>query len=35
MEKEKKIEIFIIDDSFNNEENVVKIMRASGYAAHT
>jgi len=35
VEKEKKIEIFIIDDSFNNEENVVKIMRASGYAAHT
>ena len=35
MEKEKKIEIFIVDDSFNNEENVVKIMRSSGYAAHT
>ena len=35
MEKEKKINIFIIDDSFNNEENVVKIMRHAGYAAHT
>ena len=35
MEKEKKINIFIVDDSFNNEENVVKVMRSSGYAAHT
>lgn len=35
MEKEKKINIFIVDDSFNNEENVVKIMRNSGFAAHT
>ena len=35
MEKEQKVNIFIIDDSFNNEENVVKIMRSSGYAAHT
>jgi len=35
VEKEQKVNIFIIDDSFNNEENVVKIMRSSGYAAHT
>ena len=35
MEKEKKINIFIVDDSFNNEENVAKIMRNSGFAAHT
>ncbi len=35
MEKENKVTLFIIDDSFNNEENVVKILRASGYAAHT
>ena len=35
MEKEKKINIFIVDDSFNNEEDVVKIMRNSGFAAHT
>jgi len=33
--KENKINIFIIDDSFNNEENVVKILRTAGYAAHT
>lgn len=35
MATENKITIFIIDDSFNNEEKVVKIMRAAGYAAHT
>ena len=35
MAKEKKIEIFIVDDSFNNEENVIKLMRNSGFAAHT
>ena len=35
MGKEKKIEIFIVDDSFNNEENVIKMMRNSGFAAHT
>ncbi|HED35479.1 MAG TPA: EAL domain-containing protein [Gammaproteobacteria bacterium] len=35
MKKEKKINIFIVDDSFNNEEKIVKMMRASGYAAHT
>ncbi|RDH84870.1 MAG: two-component system response regulator [endosymbiont of Galathealinum brachiosum] len=35
MEEKKKINIFIIDDSFNNEENIVKLMRSSGYAAHT
>ncbi len=35
MEKENKIDIFIIDDSFNNEENVVKVLRSSGFAAHT
>jgi multidomain signaling protein FimX len=33
--KENKVNIFIIDDSFNNEEKVVKIMRSAGYAAHT
>ena len=35
MEKEKKINVFIVDDSFNNEEKVIKLMRNSGYAAHT
>ncbi len=35
MEKENIVNIFIIDDSFNNEEKVVKIMRAAGFAAHT
>lgn len=35
MDKQKKINIFIIDDSFNNEENIIKLMRSSGYAAHT
>ncbi len=35
MEKEKKINIFIVDDSFNNEEDVIKIMRNSGFSAHT
>ncbi len=35
MNKQKKVHIFIIDDSFNNEENIVKLMRNSGYAAHT
>ncbi|MCW8934510.1 MAG: EAL domain-containing protein [Gammaproteobacteria bacterium] len=35
MDEKKKINIFIIDDSFNNEENIVKLMRSSGYVAHT
>ena len=35
MKKENKINIFIIDNSLNNEEHVVKIMRRSGFAAHT
>lgn len=35
MENKKKINIFIVDDSFNNEENIIKLMRSSGYAAHT
>lgn len=35
MKEKKKINIFIVDDSFNNEENIVKLMRSSGYAAHT
>ncbi|MCW9014009.1 MAG: EAL domain-containing protein, partial [Gammaproteobacteria bacterium] len=35
MDKENKVNLFIIDDSFNNEEAVVKLMRAAGYAAHT
>ncbi len=35
MNKQKKVHIFIIDDSFNNEENIVKLMRSSGFAAHT
>ena len=35
MDKKKKINIFIIDDSFNNEENIIKLMRSSGYVAHT
>ncbi len=35
MDKDNKVNIFIVDDSFNNEENVVKILRSSGYAAHT
>lgn len=35
MKKEKKINILIVDDSFNNEEKIIKMMRASGYAAHT
>jgi len=35
VENKKKINIFIVDDSFNNEENIVKLMRSSGYAAHT
>jgi len=34
VDKKKKINIFIIDDSFNNEENIIKLMRSSGYAAH-
>jgi len=33
--EKQKINIFIIDDSFNNEENIVKLMRSGGYAAHT
>jgi len=35
VDNKKKIKIFIIDDSFNNEENIIKLMRSSGYAAHT
>jgi len=35
VENKKKINIFIVDDSFNNEENIIKLMRSSGYAAHT
>ncbi|MDQ1363756.1 MAG: multidomain signaling protein FimX [Pseudomonadota bacterium] len=35
MKKENKISIFIIDDSLTNEEQVIKIMRSAGYAAHT
>jgi len=35
VDKQKKINIFIIDDSFNNEENIVKLMRNANYAAHT
>lgn len=35
MENKKKVNIFIIDDSFNNEENIVKLMRSAGYVAHT
>lgn len=35
MAKENKINLFIVDESFNNEENVVKILRTAGYAAHT
>ena len=35
MAKENKINLFIIDESFNNEETVVKILRTAGYAAHS
>jgi len=35
VEKENKVNIFIVDDSYNNEEVVIKMMRAAGYAAHT
>jgi diguanylate cyclase (GGDEF)-like protein/PAS domain S-box-containing protein len=35
VKKENKVNLFIIDDSFNNEEKVVKILRVAGYAAHT
>jgi len=35
VETKKKINIFIVDDSFNNEENIIKLMRSSGYAVHT
>ena len=35
MDKENKVNLFIIDDSFNNEDNVVKLLRTAGYAAHT
>ena len=35
MKKESKANIFVIDDSFNNEEKVVKIMRSAGLSAHT
>lgn len=35
MKKENKINIFIIDDSLNDEEQVIKIMRSAGFAAHT
>ncbi len=34
MDEKKKIDIFIIDDSFNNEENIAKLMRSSGYATN-
>ena len=34
MKKENKANIFIIDDSFNNEEKVAQLMRNSGYSAH-
>jgi len=34
VEKDNKANIFIIDDSFNNEEKVAQIMRNSGYSAH-
>jgi len=35
VDNKKKINILIIDDSFNNEENIIKLMRSSGYVAHT
>ncbi|HEY9051091.1 MAG TPA: PAS domain S-box protein, partial [Gammaproteobacteria bacterium] len=35
MKKENKANIFIIDDSFNNEEKVVKLLRGTGFSAHT
>jgi len=35
VKKENKVNLIIIDDSFNNEEKVVKILRAAGFAAHT
>lgn len=35
MKKDNKINIFIVDDSLNNEELINKLMRSSGYAAHT
>lgn len=35
VKKENKVTITIIDDSLNNDEQVVKIMRSAGYAAHT
>ncbi|MDH5764792.1 MAG: EAL domain-containing protein [Gammaproteobacteria bacterium] len=35
MAKENKINIFIIDESFNTEDNIVKLMRSAGFAAHT
>ena len=34
MKQESKANIFIIDDSFNNEEKIVKIMRSAGLSAH-
>ncbi len=34
MEKDNKANIFIVDDSFNNEEKVAQIMRNSGYSTH-
>ena len=35
MKKDNKVNIFIVDDSLNHEEQVNKIMRSAGYAAHT
>ena len=35
MNKDNKVNIFIVDNTLNNEELVNKIMRSSGYAAHT
>lgn len=35
MTKDNKVDIFIIDDSYNNEEKVVQILRNAGFAAHT
>jgi diguanylate cyclase (GGDEF)-like protein/PAS domain S-box-containing protein len=35
VKKENKANILIVDDSLSNEEQVVKILRNAGYAAHT
>jgi diguanylate cyclase (GGDEF)-like protein/PAS domain S-box-containing protein len=35
VKKKDKVDIFIIDDSYNNEEKVIKIMRTAGISAHT